>query len=179
MLLLRAGTIAETLEDAHEYTEHAGRTEVSVEDTRLAFAMVARNGDVRRRPVPSLLREMAAVCNRRNLPEQRKQKQLPPPRDTFIQNGQLRNWQVVVPHRTARQPLPTYLPAPTPVPAPDTEVRVGRLAIPRIPIRLGAPAQPAAPAASNLQDALAMMQGPSVDYDNDDDMWDAEQPVPK
>lgn len=182
-LARRAGTIVETLEDAVQYTEHAGRTEVSVEDTRLALAMVAQTGSVRRRPAPGLLREMAAVCNRRNLPEQRKQKQLPPPRDTFIHDGRLRNWQVVVPHRTARQAAPTYMPAPTPTPAPGAEARTGRLAAPRIAIRLSAPAQPPVQPAGgeepqdrlNLEDALAMMQDPSVDYDNAD-IWDEEQP---
>lgn len=166
-----------------QYSEHAGRGEVSVEDTRLALAMVSRTGDVRRRPPPGLLREMAAVCNRRNLPEQRKQKQLPPPRDTFIHDGHLRNWQVVVPHRVLRQAVPMYTPAPPPPAPAGADARGRRTAAPQIPIRLGAVrAQAAAPAAQpanaepatlNLQDALALMQDPAVDYD--DDMWDAEK----
>ncbi|KAJ1628367.1 transcription initiation factor IID, 31kD subunit-domain-containing protein [Pavlovales sp. CCMP2436] len=166
-------TIAERLEDAVPYAEHAGRTELTVEDTRLAAKMTAGNGEMRRRPLPSLLREMAAVCNRRNLPEQRKQKQLPPPRDTFIHDGRLRNWQVVVPHRTLRQPLPTYTPA-APQPAPSQ----GR-SVPAIQIRLGTPRPPpgeAPPETLNLQDVLGLLNEPAaVDYDDDAEWEEAQE----
>jgi hypothetical protein len=177
----RAGTVCETLTEAVALSEHAGRTEVSVEDTRLAAEMSAGRGEQRRRPMPSLLREMAAACNRRNLPEQRKMKQLPPPRDTFVSDGRLRNWQVVVPHRAdeQRQARPTYVPAPPPAPGEAGAVRPRAVGVgaPKIQIRLGA-----APAAAtlNLQDVLSMMAEPAgaVDYDDEDDaaMWDAEQP---
>jgi hypothetical protein len=163
-----------------QLSDYAGRKEVSVEDTRLAAEMATQRGEVRRRPMPSLLREMAAACNRKNLPDQRRQKMLPPKRDTFVDNGKLRNWQVVVPHRISeqRRALTAYVPALRGRPGKEQGLaRAGGSAAPKIQIRLGA-APPAAEERVDLNDMLALVadQQQGVDYDDDADMWDAEQP---
>lgn len=174
---VRAGYIAEVFDDALDYTEHAGRSEISVEDTRLAISIAALTGDIRRRPLPGMLADMAAVCNRKKLPETSRQRQLPGPRDSFVHDGHTRNWQVVVPARQQARAVPEFTALPGAAEADQRQ----RQSAKRIEVRLAppgvAPAERAQPPPVNLQDILAKRAAaqPNTDYDDDDDMWDDER----
>mmetsp|Transcript_1355 Transcript_1355/g.3520 ORF Transcript_1355/g.3520 Transcript_1355/m.3520 type:complete len:228 (+) Transcript_1355:38-721(+) len=167
--------VAEVFDDAADYTEHAGRSEITVEDTRLALSLAARTGDIRRRPLPGMLAEMAAACNRKKLPEQSRQRQLPGPRDSFVHDGRTRNWQVVIPARQQTRTLPEFTAS---LGAADSERRQ-RQPAKRIEVRLAppgvAPTERVQPLPANLQDILARRSQPAADYDDDDEMWDDER----
>mmetsp|Transcript_26955 Transcript_26955/g.79475 ORF Transcript_26955/g.79475 Transcript_26955/m.79475 type:complete len:234 (-) Transcript_26955:185-886(-) len=185
LLDLMHRTVVDTLEEAFDFADHAGRAGITVEDVRLAIAMGLQRGEYSRRPSMSILSQMAAECNKRKLPDTSKSRSLPPPRDRFVEGGRLRNWHVVVPARCQRfsHSAPIHASA-------EDAVPMVRRAPKQIPIQLSGELEQAAAAnpegaggdapAMDLQDALALLQEqPQNQYDDDDDedAWENEQPA--
>lgn len=167
----RAGVLLEILEDAGDYATHAGRSDLTVEDTRLAINMALHTGDVSRRPTSAFLASLATQCNSRSLPK--KQCNLPAARDTFVVGKKTRNWQLVVNPRHRGPPNPQVF-----TPGTAADAPAGRKARQQIPIRLGADAgahrsEPTSNAAPFAGQGIAPKPTENYDgVDDDEDDWE-------